>query len=220
MHIGLIGGIGPAATDFYYRKLIGAAAAVKKDLELTIVHADTSTLLANLIGNNEAAQCAIYATLTDRLAAAGAQNVVVTSIAGHFCIDRFAEISALPVIDLTKVLSGWLQENGMQTVGILGTETVMSSAMYGKLAPVDVRAPGGDSLQQVHEAYITLARTGQPTDALHKVFLEAGERLISDGAEAVLLGGTDLNAIMSPETSPFPLVDCASIHIEEIARFI
>ncbi|WP_298965500.1 aspartate/glutamate racemase family protein [uncultured Roseibium sp.] len=220
MHIGMIGGIGPAATDFYYRKLIGAASALKKDLELTIVHADTSTLLANLIGNNEAAQCAIYAKLTDRLAAAGAQNVVVTSIAGHFCIDRFEEISALPVIDLTSVLSSWLQEMGARTVGILGTETVMSSGMYGKLAPVDVLAPKDNSLQNVHEAYITLARSGQPTDALRKVFLEAGKALISDGAEAVLLGGTDLNAIMDAETSPFPIVDCASIHIEEIARFI
>ena len=45
MHIGLIGGIGPAATDFYYRRLISTFARKKAALELTIVHADTPTLL-------------------------------------------------------------------------------------------------------------------------------------------------------------------------------
>jgi aspartate racemase len=35
MHIGLIVGIGPAATDYYYRQLIAAAARAGKDLELT-----------------------------------------------------------------------------------------------------------------------------------------------------------------------------------------
>ena len=65
-----------------------------------MVHADTLTLLGNLLADDKQAQCDIYLALTKRLAAAGADNVVVTSIAGHFCIDRFAEVSPLPVIDL------------------------------------------------------------------------------------------------------------------------
>jgi aspartate racemase len=52
MHNGLIGGIGPAATDFCYRRLIATFARQKAALELTIVHADTPTLLGNLASNN------------------------------------------------------------------------------------------------------------------------------------------------------------------------
>jgi aspartate racemase len=48
MQIGLIGGIGPAATNYYYRRLISTFAGKKTALELTIVHADTPTLLGNL----------------------------------------------------------------------------------------------------------------------------------------------------------------------------
>ena len=44
MHIGLIGGIGPGATDFYYRRLISTFARKNATLELTIVHADTNAL--------------------------------------------------------------------------------------------------------------------------------------------------------------------------------
>src|SRR5580698_10034226 len=100
MHIGLIGGIGPAATDFYYRRLISTFAGRKPALELTIVHADAPTLLGNLARNDGAAQVAIYMKLTDRLAAAGAGCVAITSVAGHFCIDKFKASSALPVVDL------------------------------------------------------------------------------------------------------------------------
>ena len=49
MQIGLIGGIGPAATDFYYRSLIERFASEEKNLDMTIVHADAPTLIENLM---------------------------------------------------------------------------------------------------------------------------------------------------------------------------
>src|SRR5579863_2446822 len=105
MHIGLIGGIGPAATDFYYRRLISTFASNKAALELTIVHADTPTLLANLASNDAAAQVAIYTSLTNRLVAAGAECVAVTSIAGHFCMDAFKAVS--PAARCRHDFRGW-----------------------------------------------------------------------------------------------------------------
>src|ERR1700733_5644748 len=113
MHIGLIGGIGPAATDFYYRRLISTFASKQATLDLTIVHADTPTLLGNLASNNSAAQVAIYMRLTDRLAAAGAECVVVTSIAGHFCISDFKSMSPLPVIDMISEVHRAIVERGL-----------------------------------------------------------------------------------------------------------
>lgn len=220
MHIGLIGGIGPAATDHYYRALISHAAMSGINLELTIVHADTQTLLNNLASGDQQAQCAIYDRLAGRLQAAGAGCVVVTSIAGHFCIERFAEASPLPVIDLTKALSGLLREMGMERVGVLGTETVMATGVYGKLEPIEVLSPLGQDLSDVHDAYVTLAKSGRSTPDLQEVFFRAGHNLIDRGAEAVLLGGTDLIAAFSGADCGFPIVDCAGVHIEEIARHI
>ena len=67
MQIGLIGGIGPAATDFYYRSLIEKFASEDADLDMTIVHADASTLVKNLMDDNKDAQVSIYNGLTKRL---------------------------------------------------------------------------------------------------------------------------------------------------------
>src|SRR2546428_3514303 len=103
MHIGLIGGIGPAATDFYYRRLISTFARKKAALELTIVHADTPTLLSNLVNNDAAAQVAIYTRLTDRLVAAGGGWVGVTSLAGPFFVSASQEGTPLHVFDLNSL---------------------------------------------------------------------------------------------------------------------
>ena len=112
MQIGLIGGIGPAATDYYYRSLIAEFANRQETLDLTIVHADTPTLLDNLERNDIEAQVAIYSRLADRLVSSGAECVVVTSIAGHFCIDTFKKVSPLHVVDmLTEVTKQSKPEN-------------------------------------------------------------------------------------------------------------
>jgi len=218
MHIGLIGGIGPAATDFYYRGLISKAAAASKDLDLTIVHADSPTLLANMAAGDRETQSAIYEKLTNRLKAAGADCVVITSISGHFPIDRFETVSSLPVINLLSILRTWLQDNGFHKVGLLGTKTVMTTAMHGKLEGVDVVIPKSDTIDLVHDTYVDLALSGVPTDGHRAVFFDEGEKLVrAQGAQAILLGGTDLNVAFEGRTPPFEIIDCAGIHIDAIA---
>jgi len=71
-HIGLIGGIGPAATDYYYRKIIAAFAELDAELELTLAHADAPTLLRNLQNDDRKSQMEIYTRLTNRLKNTGA----------------------------------------------------------------------------------------------------------------------------------------------------
>lgn len=218
MHIGLIGGIGPAATDVYYRGLIARAAASGVNLELTIVHADSPTLLSNLAADDHEAQIAIYKRLTGRLVQAGAECVVVTSISGHFCIDGFRKIAPIEVLDLTEALRAHLATLGLKRVGLLGTKTVMESCMYGKLGDVETVAPSGAALNTVHEAYVELALTATVTDDLRETFTNAASQMIqADGAQAILLAGTDLCLAMNGHDNGFAIVDCANVHIAAIA---
>ncbi len=219
MHIGLIGGIGPAATDFYYRRLIATFASRKTPLDLTIVHADTPTLLAHLASHDVAGQVAIYMRLTNRLAAAGAGCVAITSSAGHFCVDAFTATSPLPVVNMIGDVNRAIAQRGFTRVGILGTRTVMESRFYGGVSTATVVSPGGQDLDAVHEAYVAMASSGVVTDAQRAVFEAVCQRLLQDeGAEAIMLGGTDLALAFDERTSAFPLIDCAGIHADAIAR--
>jgi len=217
VQIGLIGGIGPAATDFYYRRLIATFAAAKVPLELTIAHADTPTLLGNLGQNDVDSQVAIYMKLTDRLALAGAGCVAVTSIAGHFCIEAFKEISPLPVIDMISEVNKAIEQSGYRKLGILGTRTVMETRFYGGVSSAEIVPP--DALDEVHQAYVTMAASGVATEAQQGVFIKAGlESLKEAGAEAIMLGGTDLALVLGELQAAFPVVDCAAIHADAISK--
>src|SRR5499426_1778972 len=103
MHIGLIGGIGPAATEFYYRNLVRAHDAAGRAMELTIVHAEVRDLIRNMNDGAPDKQAEIFLRLTRRLQAAGAEAVAVTSIAGHFCVRKLEALSPLPVINAIPV---------------------------------------------------------------------------------------------------------------------
>ena len=219
MHIGLIGGIGPAATDYYYRRLISAFANRKAPLELTIVHADTPTLLGHLASNDVTGQVAIYMKLTQRLVAAGADCVVVTSIAGHFCIEAFKAVSPLPVVDMIAEVNGAIAQRGFARIGILGTRTVMETRFYGGVSTATLIPPEGQGLTDVHDAYVAMAAAGVVTEAQRTVFDRVSQALLSTGgAEAIMLGGTDLALAFNEGDTPFPLIDCAGIHADAVAR--
>jgi aspartate racemase len=219
MHIGLIGGIGPAATDYYYRRLIAAFASKKTALELTVVHADAPTLINNLADNNVAAQVAIYSKLTERLVAAGAGCVVITSIGGHFCIDAFEASSPLPVINMLAEVNRAIAQRGLKKIGILGTRTVMESRFYGRVSSAEIIPPRGQALDDVHQAYVEMAATGVATEVHRKVFSSvSGSLLQSAGVEAIMLGGTDLALVFNENDAVFPIVDCAGIHADAVAK--
>ncbi len=219
MHIGLVGGIGPAATDFYYRRLISTFASKKAPLELTIVHADTPTLLRNLASNDAAAQVAIYMKLTKRLAAAGAECVAITSAAGHFCIDAFKASSVLPVVDMVSEVNRVIEQRDFKRIGILGTRTVMETQLYGGISRVAVVPPSGEDLENVHQAYVAMAASGIVTEAQRAIFTAVSKKLLNESrVEAIMLGGTDLALVFNERSTEFPLIDCAGIHVDAIEK--
>ena len=219
MHIGLIGGIGPAATEFYYRGLIDRHAHSNTALELTIVHADVREMARNLANRDARKQAGIFAPLVARLAAAGAHVAAVTSMGGHFCIRELEPMSPLPLLNALPEVDAAIARGKFKTVGIIGTRMVMETRLHGAISSAAVVTPEGAALDEVHANYSEMAVAGRVTDAQRRAFYTAGERLCRErGAEVVLLGGTDLFLAFQGRECGFPVLDCADIHVEAIYR--
>jgi aspartate racemase len=217
MHIGLIGGIGPAATDFYYRGLIDRHVGAGIPLECTIVHAEVREMSRNLNEKNPTRQAAIFAGLIGRLKAAGAEAAAVTSMGGHFCINELLPVSPLPLIHGIHAVDAGIRRSGVRRIGVLGTRTVMETKLYGGVSSAELIAPEGEMFGQVGDTYSAMAGVGRVTDAQREVFFSAGRWLCRErGAEAIMLGGTDLFLAFAGQTPPFPLVDCADMHVDAI----
>jgi aspartate racemase len=216
MHIGLIGGIGPAATDFYYRGLIDRHRAAGTPLECTIAHADVGEMSRNLSGGHPGKQATIFAELIERMKKAGAEAAAVTSMGGHFCIDELLPISPLPLVHGIHAVEAAIRKSGLKRIGVMGTRLVMETKLYGSIASAELVAPEGDRFGQVGDAYSAMAGIGKVTDEQRQLFFTAGRELMARGCEAVMLGGTDLFLAFVGHEPPFPLVDCADIHVDAI----
>src|SRR5260221_8406491 len=161
MHIGLIAGIGPAATDFYYRGLIDRHVASGIPLECTMVHADVREMSRNLNDKNPKAQAEIFARLIGRMKAAGAQAAAVTSMGGHFCINELMAISPLPIINGIPAVDAAIARRGLKKIGVLGTRTVMESRLYGGVSSAELFAPEGGGRDRAHAPYSAMAPVGR-----------------------------------------------------------
>ena len=218
MHIGLIGGIGPAATELYYRQLAVAHVRENRRLELTIVHADLGELLNNLASDSRTAQAEIFRGLTGRLKATGADVVAITSMAGHFCIQELERVSPLPVLSAIEAVRAELTQRGISAVGLLGTRAVMISQLFAGLREFAVKIPDGDALEHTHREYVAMARAGGVSGPQREFFFETGRSLHRAGAEVVLLAGTDLFLAFDGRECGVVTIDCATVHIDSLLR--
>ncbi len=219
MHFGLIGGIGPAATEFYYRNLAKKFKEHQIKLDLTITHADTTTLVSNMIEGKRDKQADIFLSHVNRLQAAGCDIVVVTSMAGHFCIEELIEISPLPILNIVPILNNYFLTAEIRKIGLIGSAAVMTSKIYGGVPSVEVILPCPETLNTVNNTYFEMAKAGFATQAQQAFFHAIGQKLYSEqGAETIVLGGTDLFLAFDGQPSTFPVVDCALVHIEEVLK--
>lgn len=217
MHIGLIGGIGPAATVVYYQRLCKAVAQTGVPLNLTIVQADIHELIRNNLADKRDEQAVIYAGLIDRLKAAGADCVAITSLGGHFCFDETVARSSLPLVSAVAPLDDYFAARKVRTIGLLGTRVVMRTRLYGQLQKTRAVALD-DQIETLGQLYQDVAVLGHCPDATRTAFFDAGRRMIDDlGAEAIVLAGTDLNLAFDGHEPGFEIIDALDVHVAVLA---
>ncbi len=215
-HIGLIGGIGPAATEFYYRNLVKHHADAGTKMELTIVHADTGEMISNFKKGARETQAQIFLNYTKRLQAAGSDAVAVTSMAGHFCIKELTAISPLPVLNAIPAINEYFANCGLRRVGLLGTDGVMKSGLYGGITSAELIHPEGASFSNVSDAYFSIAHAGTCTEDQRTLFFKEGQALMDRGADAVMLAGTDLCLAFDGFDPGYRVLDSALLHVDAI----
>ena len=217
MHIGLIGGIGVAATVVYYQRLTAAVEKLGGKLDLTIVHADVHELIKTNLADDRDTQAATYAKLLNRLRDAGCDCAAITSLGGHFCFDETVPLSPLPLVSAVTPLDDYFASEGLETVGLLGTRVVMRTRLYGQLSKTRAIAPD-DAIDLVGQTYQDMAVAGTCTPDQRALFLDKGRAMIGAGAQAIVLAGTDLNLAFDGQSPGYRVIDALDVHVDLLAR--
>ncbi|MAU46177.1 MAG: aspartate racemase [Yangia sp.] len=218
LHIGLIGGIGVAATLVYYQRLAAAVDRLGGKLELTIVHADVQELIRNNLADAREAQAEVYLRHIERLRDAGCDCAAITSLGGHFCFDETVARSPLPLISAVAPLDDFLADQGLHRVGLLGTRVVMRTCLYGQLSRTEA-VTLDDRIDELGQSYQDMAVAGTCTREQRMQFLHAGRQMVDElGAEAVVLAGTDLNLAFEGAAPGYRVVDALDVHVDLLSR--
>jgi len=119
-----------------------------------------------------------------------------------------------PFIQIADPTAAALLADGFDTVGLLGTRFTMEMGFYrDRLAAqrLDVLVPEVERTNLNGIIYEELCK-GIVRDASRQVYLAAIERLAARGAQAVILGCTEIGMLIDDSTSPLPTYDTTELH--------
>jgi len=224
---GMIGGLGPESTIDYYRSIVALYRQKVGDgyPPLIINSLDVDKAL-RLLGANDFEQLAEYFSEAFRqLAEAGADFGFVSANTPHVVFDEVQRRSPIPLISIVEATCDEVTRRGLQTVSLLGTRYTMSGRFYPEVFEkhsVRLVVPSAEEQADIHDRYVNQLIKGvflpETRARLQEIIATEVER---DGAEGVILAGTELPLILKDETiAGVPLLDTTQIHVKAVVAEI
>jgi aspartate racemase len=219
--LGIIGGIAPASTVDYYRLIIRGYRERTGDNSYPPILINSINLgrLKELFAGNRLAELADWLTLEiERLARAGADFALLASNTPHAIFDELSRRSPIPLLSIVEAAADAAQKQGHETPGLLGTRYTMQGRAYPDVFArrgMKILAPNPDDQVYVHDAYMEQLVFEDFRAETREGFVRVIERLKRDGADAVLLAGTEIPLLLreAPDVG-IPLLDTAKIHAD------
>ena len=107
---------------------------------------------------------------------------------------------------------------GLKRVALLGTRFTIETRMFGSLDGIETVMPQAKEIDRIQDIYKDFVE-GWGTDAQAQELREFARTFVArDGAEAVLIAGTDLSTVFAESNAGFPMLDCAHVHIDAIVK--
>jgi aspartate racemase len=215
--LGLVAGLGVAASTHYYREIVRACTARNVVPDIVLIHADVTHTL-RLAAAGQSSELADYlAAIFHRLALAGAQIAAIPAITPHLCAAELAQRSPLPFINILDTLAHEARLRNIHRAAIFGTRAVMQSNLFGALPEVELIQSTPDETTLIHTTYLNLVNTASATPQQHAALTSLAQTLIArERLDAILLAGTELSLLFTPASTPFPHLDAARLHIDAI----
>lgn len=219
--IGMIGGLSWESSAEYYR-IINRLAQQR----LGGVHSARTLMYSFDFGEIESLQHSgdwqaatrLLIDAAQRLERGGADFLLICSNTMHRMADDVAAAISIPLLHIADATAKRINEAGIGRVGLLGTAFTMEQDFYkGRLARrfgLDVIVPKSDDRQTVHDVIYRELVRGEVRSESRARFRAVIDRLVADGAEAVILGCTEIMLLVQPADSPVPLFDTTTIHAE------
>ncbi len=214
--IGLIGGMSWESTIVYYQ-------IINKEVQKRLGGLYSAEILMESYNFDEIAALQkadewdklndILTTSAQKLEKAGADVVLIATNTMHKCAPYVQSKINIPLLHIVDTTSREILRRGYKKVGLLGTKYTMSQEFYrDKLRSYGIESiiPGEDGQCCVHGVIFDELCAGKILDDSRKKLNKIIDCLTEQGAEAVILGCTELPNII--KTASVPIVDTMELH--------
>lgn len=220
--VGVVGGVGPAATVDFMRKVVQlTAAACDQDHIKMLVEQNPQIpdRTANLLADGEDPTISLLAT-GKRLEAGGADVIVIPCNTAHAFVERIQPHLSVPILNMLGEVKTHIQHNlpGVSRVGLLATSGTVASGVYHVAfadSGISLLVPDEPVQQRVMAAIYgdSGVKAGYTSGRCSEDLAAAIAYMAGIGAQAVILGCTELPLIELPTEAQaaLPLVDPTSV---------
>lgn len=164
----------------------------------------------------------ILTAIAQRLEAAGADFIIICTNTMHKVADQIQTRINIPILHIAEATASALLADGQAKVALLGTRYTMEQAFYKNVLMqqgIEVLIPDeADRLRVNHVIYEELCQ-GTINPASRQEFLRIIDALRDSGAQAVILGCTEIGLLVRQSDTTVPLYDTTMIHAREAAAF-
>jgi aspartate racemase len=223
--IGLIGGLSWESTVIYYQVInqrVRARLGGSHSADSLIWSVDYTTVEDLIFADRWDEVADLLAGAGVRLAAMGADLLLICSNTFSRVNDAVARAASVPVLHIADAVGAEVEARGMRTVGLLGTRFTMEEPFYrDRLAAhgFEVVVPERDERELVHRVIFEELIRGVLRPSSRDAYVRTIDGLAARGAEAVILGCTEIELLITEKDTAIPLLPSARLHAEAAASF-
>lgn len=218
--IGLIGGMSWESTELYYRRLNEAVRERVGGLHSApiVLHSvDFAPIEACQAAGDWDGAAEILCAAARGLEAAGAQFFLIATNTMHHVAKPVADAVAIPLLHLGDATARHAVNNNLSHVGLLGTRFTMEMPFYRERLEhhgLTVSTPPKADRAIVHRVIYDELCKGVIDAGSRAHYLRIIEALATGGADAVVLGCTEIGMLVTPQHTDIRLLDTTQIHVD------
>ena len=217
--LGLIGGMSWESSAQYYRLInegVRAARGATASARLLLWSFDFAEIEALQRAGDWPALTGLMIDAAERLSGAGAEHLLICTNTMHLMAGEVEAATGIPLLHIADPAGAAIRAAGLGKVALLGTAFTMEHGFYrDRLAQrhgLEVLVPDAADRATVHRVIYDELVAGQVNEASRQAYREVIARLVERGAEAIVLGCTEIMLLIGADDSPVPLFDTTALH--------
>ena len=223
--IGLIGGMTWESTITYYQVInetVKEALGGLHSAKILLYSVDFAEIEACQSGGDWEKSAAILTKAAKNLEQSGADVIVICTNTMHKIVPQMEKELTIPILHIAEATADSLLRQGIQKVALLGTKYTMTQDFYKDVLTqkgLETLVPNAADIELVNDVIYQELCLGLVLEESRTQYQRIIQELKDRGAEADILGCTEIGLLIKPEDSSLPVFDTTLIHAEKAAQW-